>query len=93
MKILTSLALFVFLTVLSFPLSAEAFGRRPNSSEVYQSQQPPAESVAPNDPRNATNGPRYQAVPEPSSILLLGLAVSLVALVSMRKWLRRVAKK
>ena len=95
MKIFASLGLLVFLTSLSLPLSAEAFGRRPSSSEVYQNQQPPAGPVAPNTPRNDTNRPPIQAVPEPSSILLLGLglAVSLVALVSMRKWLHRAAEK
>ncbi len=93
MKMLASLALSIFLTTLFLPLSAEAFGRRPNSSEVYQSPRPPAESVAPNNPGNGTTGRPHQAVPEPPSILLLGLGVGLVALVSMRKWLRRTAEQ
>ena len=93
MKILASLGLFVFLTTLSYPLSADAFGRRPSSSEVYQTQRPPTQPVTPNPPRNDGNGTTPHAVPEPSSILLLGIGMSLAALVSIRKWLRRAEEK
>lgn len=88
MKILASLGLFVFLTTLSFPLSADAFGRRPSGSEVYQTQPVPTNNLG-----NDRNGKPPHAVPEPSSILFLGIGVSLVALVSIRKWLRRTDQK
>ena len=93
MRILASLGLFVILATLSFPLSADAFGRRPSGSEVYQNQRPPTQPVTPNPPRNDGNGATPHAVPEPSSLLLLGIGVSLVALVSIRKWLRRAEQK
>ncbi len=93
MKILASLGLFVFLTTLSFPLSADAFGRRPSGSEVYQTQQAQTQPVPTNNPRNDTNDRPPHAVPEPSSILLLGIGVSLVVLFSIRKQLRRAAEK
>ena len=93
MKILASLGLFVFLTTLSFPLSADAFGRRPSSSEVYQNQPRQTPPVPTNNPENDTNGRPHHNVPEPSSILLLGIGASLVALISLRKWLRRAAEK
>lgn len=93
MKMLASLGFLVLLATLSFPLSAEAFGKRPSSSEVYQSQRSQPSPAAPNNPRGDSPGRGHLRTPEPSSIVLLGIGGGLVALVSMRKWSRRAAAK
>lgn len=93
MRILASLGLMVFCATLSFPLSAEAFGKRPSSSEVYQSQRAQPNPASDNNSRHDSNHRERVSVPEPSSIMLLGIGGSLVALISMRKWLRRSATK
>lgn len=89
-QIVVSLGLVVFTATLAFPLSADAFGRRPNSSEVYQAQ--PSTTTS-NNPSGDSPGREYSRVPEPSSIMLLGIGGGLMALVSMRKWLRRAVTK
>lgn len=92
-KVLASLGLFVFLTTLSYPLSAEAFGKRPSSSEVYQNQRSQPGPGAPNNPRSDSPAREHLRTPEPSLIVLLGIGGSLVVLVSMRNWLRRAVSK
>ena len=93
MKMLASLGLFVLLATLSFPLSADALGKRPSNSEVYQSQRSQPSPAAPNNPRNDSSGREHSRVPEPSSIVLLSIGGIFLTLVSMRKWLRRAATK
>ncbi len=73
MKTLATLALAVLLTGALSPLSADAFGRRPNSSEVFQNR--PPSQTQPGQP-GGYDRPR-QSVPEPSSGILLGLGLGL----------------
>jgi len=92
MKILTYCNLVLFITATSFPLTADAFSRRPTSSEISQSQQ--AGSL-PTYRRDLTSDDRKpHSVPEPSSLLLLSIAgIGLVGFLSMRKRFRGSVRK
>ena len=83
MKILACCGVFVLLTLLSFPITAEAFSRRVHSSEVVL----PVQSVPHDNKTESTNG-TPQAVPEPPELLLLGISIGLFAIYSMIKRFR-----
>jgi hypothetical protein len=83
MKFLTYCSVFVLLSLLSFPITAEAFSRRTHSSEVAQHQ-----VQAPRDGKTETQNISPQAVPEPPVLLLLGIGIGLFAIYSMTKRFR-----
>ena len=84
MKILIYCSVFVLLSFLSFPITAEAFSRRSHSSEVVQHQVQP-----PNDGKTQNQNISPQAVPEPPVLLFLGIGIGLFAIYSMTKRFRR----
>ena len=79
MKILIYCSVFVLLTIISLPVTAEAFSRRTNHSEVGpshvtsydQKKQTPSSDISP------------QAVPEPPVLLLMGIGLGLFAIGSV----------
>ena len=83
MKLSTYCSVVIFLTLLSFPMTTDAFSRRPHHSEVGQNQ------VTPLDTKNyqSPNG-TPQAVPEPSSLLLFGLGILVIATYAIAKRFR-----
>jgi len=83
MKILTYCSVFVLLSLLSFPITAEAFSRRSHSSEVVQHQVQP-----PNDGKTQNQNISPQAVPEPPVLLFLGIGIGLFAIFLMIKRFR-----
>ena len=96
MKILTYFGVFVLLTLMSFPVTAEAFSRRTHSSEVAQNQGHPSRSgrvqnpgqSAPNNGQSQTLDITPQAVPEPPALLLLSIGIGLFAVYSIIKRFR-----
>ena len=76
-------SLLVLLMLASFAPSADAFGRRPSSSEVVQGQgiPGPLNTHIQNDP----DGRPPQSVPEPSSFLLVGIGLALMVLFAKKK--------
>ena len=71
MKVFIYCSVFVLLAVMSFPMTAEAFGRRSHGSDFSQSQAVTAPlqttDVSPN------------AVPEPPALLLMGIGFGVLA--------------
>jgi PEP-CTERM motif-containing protein len=62
------------LSLMSLPMTADAMGRRHSAQEIYQTPQPPK-----HDSENTSgqgDGRPTQSVPEPSSILLLGVGLT-----------------
>jgi len=83
MKILTYCSVFALAALISFPISADAFSRRAQSSEVAQHQvQLPRDGMT--QPQNVSP----QAVPEPPVLLLMGIGIGLFAIFSMIKRFR-----
>jgi hypothetical protein len=78
MKILTCCSVFVLLTLISFPITADAFSRRHSSSELEQNH---FQSV-PHNSQNQTLDISPQAVPEPPVLLLMGIGMGLFAVYS-----------
>ena len=72
MKLLTYCSVFVLLTLISLPITAEAFSRRSHHSELVQTQQ--------TAPPNQTRDVSPQAVPEPPAVLLMGIGIGLFAI-------------
>ncbi len=97
MKVLAYIGVFVLLVSLSFPLSAGAFGRSPSSSEVNQTgtihttAKKSTASITTTNPNGTPGTP--QAVPEPSSFMLLAVAFGLIAVVSLKRLFGQVAEK
>jgi len=82
MKIVTYGSAFVFVTALAFPLTAEAFSRRPQSSEIFQSQQA---GLGPTQKNDGTPHGRAISVPEPPSYLLFAIAAVGVGVVFLMR--------
>ena len=80
MKGLIYCCLVVFLAVMSFPITAEAFGRRSHSSDFSQSQ-----TTAPIQRTDVSP----QAVPEPPALLLMGIGFGALAVFTAIKRFRR----
>jgi PEP-CTERM motif-containing protein len=81
MKILIYSSVFVLLTLMSFPLTAEAFSRRTHHSELGQTQQT-------TQLNSQTRDVSPQAVPEPPALLLMGIGIGLLAIYSTIKRFR-----
>lgn len=91
MKIVTYCSVFVLVTAMVFPLTAEAFSRRPQSSEIFQNQQVGSGPTQKND---GTPHGRAISVPEPPSYLLFAIAAMGVGIVFlMKKRLNKGVKK
>jgi hypothetical protein len=80
MKLLTYCSVFILLTLVSLPITAEAFSRRSHHSELVPTQQ--------TAPLNQTRDVSPQAVPEPPAVLLMGLGIGLFAIGSIGMWFR-----
>lgn len=76
MKISTYCSMLVLLTLISLPITAEAFSRRSHNSEMGPTQQ-----TAPLNQQTRDVSP--QAVPEPPVVLLMGIGIGLFAIGSM----------
>jgi hypothetical protein len=77
MKILIYCSVFVLLTLISLPITAEAFSRRTHHSEAGPSH------ITPLDHKTQTQDVSPQAVPEPPVLLLMGIGIGLFAIGSM----------
>lgn len=86
MKVLTYCSVFVFVSLISFPITADAFSSRPDSSEVTQHR-----VQAPRDGKTQPQNISPQAVPEPPVLLFLGIGIGLFAIYSMTKRFREQA--
>ena len=86
--IVTYCNVFVFVTLIAFPITAEAFSRRADSSEVGQHQAQVHQAQAPRDGKTETQNISPQAVPEPPVLLFLGIGIGLFAIYSMTKRFR-----
>lgn len=80
-----STSIGVLLLTLTLPMSAGAFGKSPSQSEVFD--QPGKIASAGSTTTGDGGGTSTEKVPEPSSLLLLGIAIGAGALVAI--WKRR----
>ncbi len=94
MKVLLSIGAFVLFATLSFPLSAGAFGQAPSSSDVHQTgsvhhhlSPKSSASITTTDSLGTSQaGPGTpQAVPEPSSLILVAVALGLMAMGALKR--------
>jgi hypothetical protein len=83
MKILSCLIVLALFTLISFPITAEAFSRRPDRSEIEQTQTRHLHNKA-----ETPNGTPH-SVPEPSSYVLLGIGIGLLVIGAMITRFRR----
>ena len=72
------------LMTLALPRVAGAFGKSPSQSELFDQ---PGQMASPTDTDGG--GTLFASVPEPSSLLLLGIALGLGAVVTIWKWRRQ----
>lgn len=87
MKVLASIGALMLFASLSFPLSAGAFGRSPSSAEVNQTGS--AQTAAKTSAETTDSNGNPQAVPEPSSVLLLSVAIGVIAVALVKRRLGR----
>jgi hypothetical protein len=87
MKFLTYCSLFVLVTLLSLPVTADAFGRRSHSSEVFPTQQTTQLTNT-----TETGNPSAQAVPEPPVYLLMSVGIGILGLYTIAKRFRRSSR-
>ena len=84
-------SIVVSLLTLALPLSAGAFGRSPSPSEVFDQ---PGKMASPGSMTGSDlGGALAGVVPEPSSLLFLGIALGVGALVAIWKWRRQTAEQ
>lgn len=86
--ILTYCNVFVLVTLIAFPITAEAFSRRADSSEVGQSRAQAHQAQASRDGKTETTNVSPQAVPEPPALWLMGIGIGLFAIYSLIKRFR-----
>ena len=79
----------ILFTILSLPLTADAFSRRSHNSEVRPSQAVTAPLN--NTNQSETANVSAQAVPEPPALLLMSVGVGLFFMYSLAKRCRRQA--
>jgi hypothetical protein len=85
MRLTTCGIVMVLLALTLFPITAEAFGRRPGRSEVAQGQGQPGPLNDTVQNHNDSSGRPPQSVPEPSTLLLVGMGLALMFIVSKKK--------
>jgi len=88
MKILTYCSVFVLVSLLSFPFTAEAFSRGADNTAVTQHR-----VQTPRDGNAQTQNISPQAVPEPPVLVFLGIWIGLFAIYSVTKWFRGQAAR
>jgi hypothetical protein len=86
--ILTYCNVFVLLTLISSPSTAEAFSKRPDRSEVGQPHAQVLQAQASREGKTDTPTVSPQAVPEPPTLWLLGIGISLFAIIPLIKRFR-----
>ena len=84
--ILTFCNVFVLVTLIAFPMTAEAFSRGADSSEV--GQQPAQLHKASHNGKTDTQNISAVAVPEPPVLWLMGIGISLFAIFALIKRFR-----
>jgi hypothetical protein len=82
MKTLIYGSLFVFLTLLSWPTTSDAFSRRSSGSEAAPMQ-------AATTPVTTTNNVSAQSVPEPPVLLLMSVGLGVLALLCAVRTFRK----
>ena len=81
----------VLLLTLALPISAGAFGDRPSPSEVFDQ---PGKMASPTHMASAdVGGASVEKVPEPSSLLFVGIALGMGVLVAIWKWRRQTTEQ
>jgi len=78
---------YALLLTLALPLSAGAFGKSPSESELFDQ---PGQMASPGSMEGGGGG-LFASVPEPSSLLLLGIALGVGAAVAIWKSRRQTA--
>lgn len=85
--LLTYVNVFVLVTLIAFPITAEAFSRRADSAEVGQHQarahQAPASHEGKQEGKTETPNVSPQAVPEPPALWFMGIGIGLFAIFSL----------
>lgn len=84
MKLLSCFSLFVFLMLISFPVTSEAFSRRSHHSEMTP-QSAPLNTLQ----TQTRDDVSAQAVPEPPALLLISIGIGLLAVGLTFKRFRR----
>ena len=77
---------FVLVTLIAFPITAEAFSRGADSSEVGQHQTQAHQAQTSRDGKTETQNISAVAVPEPPVLWLMGIGISLFAIFA---WIKR----
>ena len=88
MKILSYLTVLALFTLTAFPITAEAFSRRADSSEVGQHQTQAHQAHTSRDGKTETQNISPQAVPEPPALWLMGIGIGLFTIFALIKRFR-----